>query len=53
MPVGGYPRYENPYVKGTRNGSVGFPVEETLIRAGDYRLSLDWPTAGREEAMES
>lgn len=53
VPVGGYPRYDNPYVMGTGNGSVGFPVEGILIRAGDDRLSLDWPTAGREEAIES
>jgi hypothetical protein len=41
VPLGGYPRYDNPYAQ------AGFPAEGIAIRHADHWLELDWQTAKR------
>jgi hypothetical protein len=41
VPLGGYPRYDNPYAQ------AGFPPDEIAIRHTDHWLELDWQTVKR------
>ena len=41
LPLGGYPRYDNPYAQ------AGFPAEVITIRHADHWLELDWQSTKR------
>jgi hypothetical protein len=41
VPLGGYPRYDNPYARAT------FPADQIDIHHQGHHLALDWPTANR------